>query len=105
MAAEDPDHQTRDLFEAIARGDYPSWNVYAQVMDPKDAEQYHWNIFDMTRVWPHKDYPLRPIGKMTLNENVRIFLLSQESPRLNLTLGEELLRGYRAGVLFALGRS
>lgn len=70
VAASDPVHQARDLFEAIERGDFPSWGVYVQVMDPKDAENYRWNIFDITRVWPFKDYPLRPIGKMTLNENV-----------------------------------
>ncbi|KAL1963316.1 hypothetical protein VTN77DRAFT_8437 [Rasamsonia byssochlamydoides] len=69
LNGENPNHHTQDLFEAIERGDYPSWTVYAQVMDPKDAEKYRWNIFDLTKVWPHKDYPLRPIGKMTLNEN------------------------------------
>jgi catalase len=83
LAGEDANHHTRDLFEAIERGDYPGWNVYVQVMDPKDAEQYHWNIFDMTRTWPHKDYPLRPIGKVTLNENVSssLYLTSQERTR------------------------
>lgn len=39
-------------------------------MDPKDAETYKWNIFDMTKVWPHKDYPLRQIGRLTMNRNV-----------------------------------
>lgn len=38
-------------------------------MDPKEAETYRWNIFDITRVWPHKDYPLRPVGRLTLNRN------------------------------------
>jgi catalase len=38
-------------------------------MDPK-AETYRWNIFDITRIWPHKDYPLRPVGKLTLNLNL-----------------------------------
>ncbi|KAI3058671.1 hypothetical protein CBS147353_10703 [Aspergillus niger] len=73
VVSKDPTHQARDLFEAIERREFPSWNVYAQVMDPKDAENYRWNIFDITRVWPHKDYPLRPIGKMTLNENPKNF--------------------------------
>jgi len=39
-------------------------------MDPKDAENYRWNIFDTTKVWPHKDYPLREVGVLTLNEDV-----------------------------------
>lgn len=42
-----------------------------QVMEPKDAETYRFNVFDMTKVWPHEDYPLRPFGKMTLDKNVR----------------------------------
>lgn len=60
----------QDLFKAIEKGDYPVWDVYVQVMDPKEAEGYKWNIFDMTKVWPHKDFPLREIGKLTLNRNV-----------------------------------
>jgi catalase len=57
------------MFEAIDRGDYPKWKVFVQVMDPADAEKYRWNIFDMTKVWPHQDYPLRQIGLLTLNRN------------------------------------
>lgn len=70
IAGEDPDFLIKDLFNAIEKGDYPAWNVYVQVMDPKDAETYKWNIFDMTKVWPHQDYPLRQIGKLILNRNV-----------------------------------
>ncbi|KAJ5432803.1 Catalasemono-functionalheme-containing [Penicillium daleae] len=69
IAGEDPDYMIRDMFEAIDRGDYPKWNVYVQVMDPSEAEKYQWNIFDMTKVWPHKDFPLRQIGQLTLNRN------------------------------------
>lgn len=58
------------MFDAIASGNLPQWNVYVQVMDPSEAERYRWNIFDMTKVWPHEDYPLRQIGRLTLNENV-----------------------------------
>ena len=65
----DPDYATRDLFNAIARGDHPSWTVYVQVMDPQDAKKYRFNPFDVTKVWPHKDYPLQQIGKLTLNRN------------------------------------
>ena len=57
------------MFDAIATGNLPQWNVYVQVMDPSEAEKYRWNIFDMTKVWPHADYPLRQIGRLTLNEN------------------------------------
>ena len=71
MAAENPDWNTQDLFDAIARGEHPSWTVYVQVLDPADAEKFRWNIFDLTKVWPHKEVPLRRFGKLTLNKNVR----------------------------------
>jgi len=72
MAGGNPDFLLQDLFDAIESGNYPVWNVYVQVMDPKDAENYKWNIFDMTKVWPHQDYPLRQIGRLTMNRNVSI---------------------------------
>ncbi|KAF1800487.1 catalase-like domain-containing protein [Mucor lusitanicus] len=64
-----PDYATQDLFEAIERGDFPAWDVFIQIMEPKDAKTYRWNPFDVTKVWPHKDYPLHPVGKFTLNKN------------------------------------
>lgn len=70
VAGENPDFLIQDMFEAIERGEYPVWNVFVQVMSPEEAENYRWNIFDMTKVWPHRDFPLRQIGTMTLNRNV-----------------------------------
>lgn len=70
LAGENPDYLVEDLFNSIEKGEYPKWDVYVQVMDPEDAESYKWNIFDMTKVWPHADYPLRQIGRLTLNQNV-----------------------------------
>lgn len=72
LAGEQPDYHTADLYDAIAKGAFPSWTVYFQVMEPKDAETYRWNIFDMTKVWPHADYPLIPVGRLTLNKNVSL---------------------------------
>jgi catalase len=69
MKGKDPDHATRDLYDAIERGDYPAWNVGVQIMPPEDAEKYRFNIFDITKVWPHGDYPLNPLGRMILNRN------------------------------------
>ena len=69
LAGEDPDHNTRDLYEAIQRGEYPEWRVCVQIMPPEDAKAYRWNIFDITKVWPHADYPLKEIGRMVLNRN------------------------------------
>jgi len=65
----DPDHATRDLFNAIKNGDYPSWTLQMQIMPAKDAETYRFNPFDVTKVWPHGDYPPIDIGKMVLNCN------------------------------------
>lgn len=69
LAGTDPDYHTRDMFEAIERGDYPTWTLFFQVITKEEAEKYRWNIFDMTKVVPHKDFPLRPVGKLTLNKN------------------------------------
>lgn len=69
LAGDQPDYHRKDLYDSIERGDYPTWTMMLQVMDPKDAETYKWNIFDITKVWPHKDYPLIPVGKLKLNRN------------------------------------
>jgi catalase len=63
------DYHTRDLFEAIARGDHPSWTLHAQIMPFDDAPGYRFNPFDLTKVWPHSDYPLVELGRMTLDRN------------------------------------
>ncbi|ARP82858.1 catalase [Bordetella genomosp. 8] len=69
MAGSDADFHRRDLFEAIERGDCPSWELSVQIMPYADAKNYRINPFDLTKVWPHKDYPLIKVGTMTLNRN------------------------------------
>ena len=69
ISGEDPDHATRDLYEAIERGDYPSWTLEMQIMTPEQAEDYRWDIFDITKVWPHGDFPPIKVGKLVLNRN------------------------------------
>jgi catalase len=69
LAGENPDYGIQDLFEAIENGNHPSWTVYVQTMTPEQAEQFRYNVLDLTKVWPHKEYPLRPVGKIVLNEN------------------------------------
>ncbi|MCI0509277.1 catalase [Chromohalobacter marismortui] len=69
LAGEDGDYHTRDLYDAIGRGDYPSWTLYMQVMPFADADTYRINPFDLTKVWPHDDYPLIKVGKLQLNRN------------------------------------
>lgn len=70
LAGKDPDFCMRDLFEAIERGDYPSWSVKVQIMPFDEAKSYRFNPFDVTKVWPHADYPLIDLGTLTLNRNV-----------------------------------
>jgi catalase len=69
MAAVDTDYHQRDLFEAIKRGDHPSWTLKMQIMPFDDAPNYRFNPFDLTKVWPHSDYPLIEVGRMTLDRN------------------------------------
>ena len=69
LAGQDADAHRRDLFNAIAGGDYPSWTLHVQIMPFADAESYRFHPFDLTKVWPHQDYPLQEVGKLTLNRN------------------------------------
>lgn len=69
LAGSDPDYITRQLFELIERGDYPKWTLYVQIMPEVEAEAYRWNPFDLTKVWPHGDYPLIEVGVLELNRN------------------------------------
>jgi catalase len=69
VIAKDRESSQRDLYEAIERGEFPKWNVQIQVMPEKDAETYHINPFDLTKVWPHADYPVIDVGVLELNRN------------------------------------
>ncbi|MEL4506401.1 catalase [Luteococcus sp. H138] len=69
IAGEDADFHRRDLFEAIKRGDFPQWKLSVQVMPYEEAKHYRFNPFDLTKTWSHKDYPLIPVGTMTLDKN------------------------------------
>ncbi|KAF9894829.1 hypothetical protein FE257_004450 [Aspergillus nanangensis] len=94
LAGENPDFLMQDMYEAIDRGDYPEYNVFVQVMDPKEAETYKWNIFDMTKVWPHEDYPLRQIGRLTFNRNVSRIPHRQEFVQANNIPRDEQPKNY-----------
>lgn len=69
LAGVDADYHRRDLFESIKKGDFPSWTLKMQIMPFEDAKTYRFNPFDLTKVWPHKDYPLMDVGKLTLDRN------------------------------------
>jgi catalase len=70
IAGEDADYHQRDLYEAIERGEFPSWSLKMQIMPFDEAKTYRFNPFDLTKVWPHGDYPLIDVGTLTLNRNV-----------------------------------
>ena len=78
IAGEDADFHRRDLFESIAAGNHPSWTLSVQLMPFEDAATYHLNPFDLTKIWPHRDYPLVEIGRMTLNRNYENFFAQIE---------------------------
>ncbi|MGW1199717.1 catalase [Streptomyces sp. NPDC002536] len=78
IAGEDGDYHRRDLSQAIASGNAPSWTMYVQVMPFADAPDYQFNPFDLTKVWPHGDYPLIEVGRMTLDRNPEDFFVHIE---------------------------
>ncbi|HEV2680851.1 MAG TPA: catalase [Rhodanobacter sp.] len=69
LIGNDRESHQRDLYEAIERRDFPKWTMYVQLMPEADAEKTSYNPFDLTKVWPHKDYPLIEVGVMELNRN------------------------------------
>ena len=69
IVAHDRESSQRDLFNAIERGEFPKWKVQVQIMPEREAETYRWNPFDLTKVWPHRDYPVMDIGLLELNRN------------------------------------
>jgi catalase len=78
MTAEDPDYHRRDLREAIQKKDYPVWRLEMQIMPFADAANYRFNPFDLTKVWPHTDYPPITIGRLVLDRNPENFFAEIE---------------------------
>jgi len=69
IVGQDRESHQRDLFESIKRGKFPKWNLKVQIMTEKQAEKTSYNPFDLTKVWPHKEFPLIDVGVMELNKN------------------------------------
>ncbi len=65
----DREYHGKDLFEAIERGEFPKWTMYIQVMTEEQAKNHYENPFDITKIWPHADYPLIEVGVYELNRN------------------------------------
>lgn len=101
MAGANSDFHMQDLWDAIARGEHPAWKLYVQVMEPEQAETYGRAVFDITKIWPHKEFPLIEVGQMTLNKNVSRFCPPDEQA-LTSEPARQLLRRNRAGRLLSL---
>ena len=69
VVGEDRESHQRDLFDAIKRGNHPKWKFCVQIMPEADAKKTPYNPFDLTKVWPHKDYPLHEVGVLKLDRN------------------------------------
>lgn len=78
LSGSNPDHAQEDLFKNIAKGNNPSWTCYIQTMTQEQAKAAPFSVFDLTKVWPHADYPMRRFGKFTLNENPKNYFAEVE---------------------------
>lgn len=83
VAGEDPDAHRRDLWEAIEKGEYPQWDVYVQICKPEELTKFPFDSFDLTKVWPHAQAPLRKIGVFTLTRNPDNFFAQIEQAAFN----------------------
>jgi catalase len=80
--AHDRETHQRDLFDAIERKEFPRWKFYVQVMPEEDAGKHWYNPFDLTKVWPHADYPLIEVGVLELNKNPENYFAEVEQAAL-----------------------
>ncbi len=83
IIAEDRESHQRDLFEAIENNNFPKWYLQVQIMPEKNAENYRFDPFDLTKVWPHKDYPLIDVGVLELNRNPDNYFADVEQAAFN----------------------
>ena len=70
MQGKDLGSASKDLFEAIERGDFPQWDIFVQIMEDHEHPELDWDPLDDTKIWPEDKFPLRMLGVMTLNRNV-----------------------------------
>lgn len=83
IVGKDRESNQRDLFESIEKGDFPKWELKIQVVPEKEAANFPFNPFDLTKVWPHKDYPLIDVGVLELNKNPENYFAEVEQAAFN----------------------
>ncbi|MGV8815291.1 MAG: catalase [Gelidibacter sp.] len=82
IVGKDRESNQRDLFDAIEKGNFPKWHLKVQIM-PEADKDYRFNPFDLTKVWPHADYPLIDVGVMELNRNPENYFADVEQAAFN----------------------
>lgn len=83
IIADDRESHQRDLYDSIEAGNFPKWTLSVQVMPEKEANSYRYNPFDLTKVWPHEDYPLIEVGELELNRNPENYFAEVEQSAFN----------------------
>ena len=83
IIAKDRESHQRDLYESIEKGDFPKWKFQIQLMTEEEADHYRINPFDLTKVWPHKDFPLQDVGILELNRNPENYFAEVEQAAFN----------------------
>ncbi len=83
LIGRDRESSQRDLYESIEKGDFPRWDLKVQIMPEEEAKTYHINPFDLTKVWPHADYPLIDVGVLELNRNPENYFAEVEQAAFN----------------------
>ncbi len=83
IIAKDRENHQRDLLGSIDNGEYPKWNMKIQVMSEDESEKCNFNPFDLTKVWPHKDYPMIDVGVLELNRNPENYFAEVEQSAFN----------------------
>jgi catalase len=83
LVGKDRESHQRDLFDSIEKGDFPKWDMKIQVVPEKEAAKFRFNPFDLTKVWPHKKYPLLDVGVLELNRNPENYFAEVEQAAFN----------------------
>lgn len=83
LVGKDRESHQRDLYESIEKGDFPRWSLFVQIMPEKEASKVPYHPFDLTKVWPHGDYPLIEVGVLELNRNPENYFAEVEQAAFN----------------------
>jgi catalase len=83
IVGKDRESNQRDLYESIEKGDFPRWKMQIQVMTDEQAKNCPFNPFDLSKVWPHGDYPMIDVGVLELNRNPDNYFAEVEQAAFN----------------------